>query len=430
MKPRLLPLLASIFLVVFFFHVRSKNITSGDSRWFIPVAVSILNHGDINLDEYHERIQEYNRYAIHRVDGHDYNLFPIGTTIMSLPFVWAVDVMLEYTAGISFEEHLKDNRSENTERFIASIFVALATVIMFLIARDAIGDGWAPLLAAFVFAFATPAWSTASRALWQHGPSMLLLAAALLSLIRARENVGCLLWTGPILAFAYIVRPTNSLSFLLLMGVAFLQYGRRKAFWGSVLLSFGVFAAFFALNLRVFGTLQPPYFRSNRLEFGSTFVEALAGNLISPGRGLFLFTPIFLMSGYGIFLKLKQKSFRLLDLALIGIILSHWIVISAFPHWWGGYSIGPRFFTDMVPYFVYFLIPVFGEMFDKNGVRRPMLAMLAALLIGLSFYIHFRSANRWRVVGWNVTPACVDRNPSRVWDWNDIQFLRRRGSEF
>jgi len=416
-----------MFMTVFVVHVRSPNITSGDSRWFIPVAMSILKHGDINLDEYHERIHEDKRYAIHRVDGHEYNIFPIGTSILSLPFVWAVDRVLEHTAGISFEDHLKEKRSENTERFIASIFVALATVVMFLIARDRLRDGRRALLIAFVFAFATPAWSTASRALWQHGPSMLLLAAALLSLTRARGNIRCLLWTGPLLAFAYVVRPTNSLSFLLLMGAAFLQYGRRKPFWGSVLLSLGVFAAFVALNLRVFGTIQPPYFRSTRLAFGGTFPEALAGNLISPGRGLFLFTPVFLLSFYGIFLKLRQRVFGLTDAALTGVMLSHWIVISAFPHWWAGYSIGPRFFTDIVPYFVYFLIPVVERISLVSGVRRTLLAGVSALLLGVSVYAHYRSANSWRVPDWNVNPECVDRNPSRVWDWSDIQFLRRRG---
>ena len=153
------------------------------------------------------------------------------------------------------------------------------------------------------------------------------------------------------------------------------------------------------------------------------------GNIISPSRGLFIFTPVFLFSFYGILLKLKSQSFEILDAALISIILLHWIVISSFPHWWGGYSIGPRFFTDMVPYFVYFLIPVVDRGICLGGLRQIMMIIMFAGSLAISFYAHHRSANSWRVPAWNQVPNCVDQNPSRVWDWSDIQFLRRRSNE-
>lgn len=44
------------------------------------------------------------------------------------------------------------------------------------------------LLTVFIFAFCTSAWSTGSRALWQHGPSMLMLSAALYLILSAREK--------------------------------------------------------------------------------------------------------------------------------------------------------------------------------------------------------------------------------------------------
>jgi hypothetical protein len=40
---------------------------------------------------------------------------------------------------------------------------------------------------AMVFAFGTAAWSTASRGLWQHGPSMLCLAVAAYLAMRSRR---------------------------------------------------------------------------------------------------------------------------------------------------------------------------------------------------------------------------------------------------
>jgi hypothetical protein len=417
-----------VFVVVFLAHLQSKNITSGDSRWFIPTAISIIHHHDINLDEYIARIESDNYYHIKFINGHAYNMFPIGTAILSLPVVWMIDTLLDRTAGISFEDHVKENRSEQTERFIASIFVALAAVFMFLIAHISAGTNHGPYLIAFVFAFGTSAWSTASRALWQHGPSMMLLSAGLYCLLKARDRALPLLWLGPILAFAYIVRPTNSISFALLMGVAFLKYRRSRTYWYSVLLSLAVLSCFAALNLYVYDALIPPYYRSSRLIFGSTFAEALAGNLISPNRGLFIFTPVFLLSFYGIFLKVKRRTFKSHDAAFMLILVLHWIVISAFPHWWGGYSIGPRFFTDMVPYFIYFLIPVVEDMGRLTERRRIVITIVFMCMLAISIYAHYRGANSWRVPAWNVTPESVDKNPSRVWDWGDIQFLRRRAN--
>jgi hypothetical protein len=114
-----------------------------------------------------------------------------------------------------------------------------------------------------------------------------------------------------------------------------------------------------------------------------------------------------------------------MDAALGGIVVLHWVAISAFPHWWGGYSIGPRFFTDVIPYLLYFLLPVIAELGFSRGIRRAALATIFSLLLAKSFYAHHRSANSWRVPGWNETPVSIDKHPERVWDWSDIQFLRR-----
>lgn len=411
-----------VFLAVFIVHVESKVITSGDSRWFIPVALSIIHQGNIDLDEYGERIRADQYYGIEKVNGHLYNIFPTGVALASLPFVWTIDLLFDKVAGISLEEHFKKNRSEQTELFIASIFVALAAVFMFLLAKHSLNNKTGPLLVVFVFAFGTSAWSTASRALWQHGPSILMLAASLYLLLKAREKESYIVFVGPLLAFAYLIRPTNMISYIMLMGVVFLRH--RKYFWHSILFSLLVFGPFVALNYHVYGAVFPPYYQASRIAFGPSFSEAMAGNLISPNRGLFVFSPVLLLSFYGAYLKLRRKSFLSLDTALISIIVLHWIVISAFPHWWGGYSIGPRFFTDMIPYFVYFLIPVVEEIEFSHGVRRIAITTVFLCLLGLSFYAHYRSVVSWQVPAWNVTPESVDKNPARVWDWGDIQFMR------
>jgi hypothetical protein len=146
--------------------------------------------------------------------------------------------------------------------------------------------------------------------------------------------------------------------------------------------------------------------------------------MISPGRGLFIFTPVLIFSIVGIILKARRASLTSLDIALCCIIFLHWIAISSFPHWWGGYSFGPRFFSDMTPFLIYFLIPVVALLLSGGqGIKMKAFVALFVLAAGVSFAIHMRGATSNATMFWNRVPLSVDEHPERLWQWNDLQFL-------
>mgnify|MGYP006954418096 CR=1 FL=1 len=89
------------------------------------------------------------------------------------------------------------------ELIIASALTAAAAVVIFLFAAT-LSNRTAALAVALVFAFATPAWSIGSRALWMHGFSMLLLPAGLWAVWRGRWALA-----GALFALAFFARPTN-----------------------------------------------------------------------------------------------------------------------------------------------------------------------------------------------------------------------------
>ena len=124
-------------------------------------------------------------------------------------------------------------------------------------------------------------------------------------------------------------------------------------------------------------------------------------------------------------LKLRARSFRLLDAALVAIVVLHWLSISAFPHWWAGHSFGPRFFTDVVPYLVYSLLPVLDATAALAPAPRAAAAATLMLLFGLGAGIHLHAATSQGPWRWNDGPPNVDDAPARVWDWRDLQVLRR-----
>ena len=179
-----------------------------------------------------------------------------------------------------------------------------------------------------------------------------------------------------------------------------------------------------------YGQLLPDYYRANRLIF-NVFGTALAGNLISPARGLLVYVPVLLFVGY---LLARYRKFlshvRLVWLAA-AIIFVHLIVISGFPHWWGGHSFGPRFTTGLVPWFV--LLAILGVQAMLQGraqnvhtqrTRSWRLEMVCggALLL-LSVIINTLGATSHATWLWNIRPRGIDEHPERLWDWRQPQFL-------
>ncbi len=75
------------------------------------------------------------------------------------------------------------------------------------------------------------------------------------------------------------------------------------------------------------------------------------------------------------------------------------------------------------------LNPINGIMVTKFGDKEylPGKCSIYVAFIALacfSFFVHFRGAYAEETYFWNVHPENVDRVPSRIWDWDDLQFLR------
>jgi|GEM_PF-949816 len=409
-----------VFLVVFLTHFSSNNITSFDSKWSIHTAMSLLKEGNTDLNEYIELIKTVNvYYALENIDGHIYTIYPVGVSLIAVPFVFIIDQISARTLSFNLDQYVKHVIPGGIELFIASFLVALTAVFIYLITRLFLDnrDSW---LVTFIFAFCTSSWSTASRALWQHGPSMLMLTITLYLILLAARKPWLIQFASIPLAFSYWIRPTNSLSILLLTAFVFLYY--RRYFFYYLLWALPIALSFLYFNLTVYYSIFPFYYlRPMKLGANPDFFEALAGNLISPSRGLFIFSPILLFSIYGMVLKLKHKSSDRLDYFLVGIIFLHWIAISSFNllGWWAGWSFGPRLFSDVLPYFIYFLIPAVARIPQLKGVRKGILTSIFFCFLVISFLIHYRGATSWDTYAWN---AGLDA--SRVWDWHDVQFLR------
>jgi len=415
----LIALLAfGVVLITYWVTPPSDQVYS-DSRWSIHLALSVIREGDLDLDEYQNLIQP-DDFAIQTFHGHQYSFFPFGTPLLAVPFVFIYNLVNPNTFSMISEIH------PVFQEIIASFFVALTAAVIYLIARLSLTVKQS-LFITFIFAFCTSAWSTASRALWQHGPSMLFLSFALYLLLLARDNPRLVQFTSLPLAYAFVIRPTNAIPVIYLSLFILLNY--RKYFVKYLLWALLIALPYLMINYTIYGMIVSPYttiIDDNAIQWPS--IGQWMGTLISPSRGLFVYSPVLHFSVFGAYIQMKDFRNRypehVLDVFLAAIIISHYVLISGlWFSWWGGHSTGPRLFTDMLPFLVYFTIPAVGYL-SSSPKKFPLFRFAFVFSILVSFFMHFRGATSNEVYAWNKIPTPIDTDRARLWDWSDPPFIR------
>lgn len=434
-----------LFLSALLIYSVCPPFTSFDSYWTVPTALSLIRHGSTAMDGYVAAAPPTARLALECVPaggpafpyqsgagcpgGHWYNSFPAGVPVLALPLVLAMKVaascfaavfpgaarmvsqpaIAAFLAGDLFGGHVL------VELWCAAAFGAITVWLQYRIARRFVTERAAVGLAV-VFALATSEWSVASRNLGQHGLTALLLSAALWLALRARQDAKWVRFASVPLALAFTVRPANAIAVLVFTVYVAVHY--RAWLWRYVLWAMPVAAPFLAYNLLVrHAPLQNYYLE---LPPRDPVWESLAMHLVSPSRGLFVFTPVFLFSIAGIVLAWRSRWCFPLAPYLMAALGLHTALIAAV---WDGHCFGPRYYADAGPFFTFFLIPAFLHWKTMRGAPRRAVAAAFLLLAAWGVFVHGRGATSTAAQYWNVTPAGVDAKV-RVWDWSDPQFLR------
>ncbi len=415
-----------------------------DTRPNVDIAFNIIKHGTTTLDSHRSEVA-YADYLVERVRGHTYGYFPIGTPLLMVPAVAALEGPIKVASRFkplrnvltsigtypNQDRPLDAWKTPNVlEATIAALYMALLVALFLRIVTRALDLKRAVFLAV-VFAFCTSVYSTASRATWQPGMAMLVACVAILFFLRAmehRQQPLSLFLAGLATAYLIVIRPTT-LVFVVALSVFALVRWRLKS-WSYCAGTAMVAVLFLAYNLVVYHGLQP-YYQSSRFQLAAKSWEAAAGSLVSPSRGLFIFSPVLLFAFYGIYLKLKERKLNGLDAALLLYALTIWVSVIGFPiGWWGGYSVGPRLMTETTLVAVWFLVPVVGGLVPTSigALRKMKIGTKGAfsvfvVCVALSCFINARSAIDERINRWNVCPVEVNNHTERLWDWSQAQWL-------
>jgi len=426
---------AIIFVVVVGVDLASPSAITADSIFGVRVAYSVVHYHSIGLNHFSPLVGP--AADLQTVGHHVYPLFPWTVSLFAVPAVVILDGLHRIGIGPGAAWYLVGGRDWRIQIWSMAVVVGATTVIVYSIARRvlvALPDGqrarWSAGVA-LVFAFGTSAWSTASRSLWQHGPSMLFLSLAIVFALRAsaQEAGGAsAAWVGlgAALAGAYTVRPTNTIPLVVLGGWVVLT--RRRAIAAVVAGAVPVAAVFLVVNRVAYHAWLPRYFRaSSNFAVTGRVAEAFVGNLVSPSRGLLFFCPLVMLAGWGVAMQIRHGWRSPLWIAFAVIPVLHLCLISAFKQWWGGDSYGPRFLTDMMPFFVVLALPAVERLArpaQLSSSRRAWLVSMTAGLVLWSTFVQAQGATLRSAWCWNAEPVNVNLHPSHIWAWSDPQFLR------
>ncbi len=337
--------------------------------------------------------------------------YPVVAPLLVAPLYLPASLWLD---NEGWQQPQIDRVAEIMEKVSASLLAAIASVLMFLVLRRE-GNPWAlPLTLAF--AFGTNTWMISSQALWQHGAGELLIALALLlALGRATP-----LRTG-FLGFVCVLIAANRPPDALIAG-AFLAYAVWSRKRGAVWLLAGAalpLAGLLYYNVVFIGNLVGGYAlvgtQAKHSFHASSSLLGLPGLLVSPGRGLLVFSSFLVFLPLGLIRRLRTRATRLLAVALSGAVVAQLLLYSS-GDWRAGESWGPRWLTDLLPIMVWMLAPV--PLALRPRLRGLFVTMMAAAVgvqaIGAFWYTHTSDA---RIFAGD--PASM----SAAWDPRNTPFL-------
>ena len=135
----------------------------------------------------------------------------------------------------------------------------------------------------------------------------------------------------------------------------------------------------------------------NMSEFANQ-LRALLNLLFSSFRGIFFYSPFLIFGIAGIFKMIRDPKWKKEGFLFAAIFISYLLFFCAFVNWEGGWALGPRHLTPLVPFLA--TAVVFQSAKTSASSRRPWIRLLTVLIIvsivftfvGLAVFPHLPAA--------------------------------------
>jgi hypothetical protein len=156
---------------------------------------------------------------------------------------------------------------------------------------------------------------------------------------------------------------------------------------------------------------------------GKDVAERFFWLMCSPSRGLLVYCPFLLVVGALLVTYRRSLPDRPLLVPAVLAVGAHTALFSCYNGWYAGWSYGPRYFCDVLPWFALAtILAVRGLLSDPDRGRKLLAgsALLAAVAWGV--WVHGRGANSVAAWMWNDRVNAVGDEPAMK-EWRHPQFL-------
>lgn len=388
--------LAALAFVVY--NLNLRPIEAGDTLPARYLPLAIWRTGTLHLDSF---VKEMNAgqapiWWTIRLRGHYLSVYPVVAPLLVTPLYAPAAI---YLARSGWDSGKVTFTSGAMEKLSASLIAAASVAVMYLVLLG-VASRRGALILTVAYALGTNTWVTGSQALWQHGMGELLLAIVLYAAPRSEARVRWAAVAGIGCVLMGANRPADSLM-AAAVGAWFLRPATWKPFLAAAV---PLGTAILACNRIVFGSIAGGY---GRLPGGVFFrktavLEGVAGLLVSPAKGLFVFSPFLVL-----LLAASPRRFqgpgrkRLAFLLLLGLALQ--LALYGKTDW--GSAFGPRYLSGSLPAMIWLIAPV------VDALKRPL---RFALLGTIFFAIGMQTAGAFYYPS-SVAEAVYKSEPWTLW---------------
>lgn len=431
-----------VFCVCLFALLTSGRIAIPDDEIVFQTTQSMWERGSLEIEGTKRRAGEVKGQTTgtfgwaEGVDGRRYGFFGHGLSVVALPLyglgkVAAAQAPPKWRFSIRSAHFWLRPRSQFDDwtRLIVGLTNGWVTAVagLFLMAwvRTLRFQWSTAALLGFTYAFATLSLPYTRTFLSEPLSTALLLAGAWavaryhVARQESRPRVRRWLWLASACVGASVhVHVLNIVAVPCFIGYAVLPLwrdeelpSRRK----ELAISLAIGSAWLgALGLSQWARFGSP-FETGRYDIYSTFIvpgESLLALLFSPGRSLWLTSPILLVALLG-----ARGMVRRTPAAAwfaIAIVATRLLFVASRSDWWGGWALGPRFLLPVIPFA---LLPL-ATAWQRASRRwtRLLIAVAVAANVALMMYLSCFSVFDWMIGVFNETPKSASYIARANWE--------------